>query len=705
MNLSHLFIGHELSNHRELFEKNSAVNLWGKQSVMRVMLWGSLLVLLLLTLAKPAVAQEILIDNPNIEMSVTAGWDGYRKLGDWIPVQVTLQNNGTAVETVLSINSGTGRPNYTLPVSLPNQSNKQVELYVYLPNAQRNLIVNLQDEASGDIIEQMRTAPLVSLDDDSVLYGVVTSQPDIMPFLGRLTAGRAEVGVAYLQLDDLPSESAVWDALDVLILHDVDTNQLGAEQREALRAWVGLGGQLVVTGGPNWQRTSTAVLDLLPVTPTGLESFEDLPSLNIATGQLFRDPGPYLVTISTLSNGELLLREGELPLLAKRAHGRGAVYFLALDPTLAPLRDWNGSEQIWQTFISDQLPRTPVWGQDFNDENAIRNAAESLPSLELPSTLLFMLFLCSYVFIVGPGTYFALTYVNRKELAWVTIPVTIFAFTAVAYISGQFLRGNNTLVNQVSLVYGHSTGEQARFHTAVSVYSPRRSSYQITVNDQPLLRDLDQFSGSLSNKNISQGINSQIDDLLVDVGGLQSFAVKGYRDTPPLTGEVIFSGDASSATLEITVTNNGNNPLERAMLLINDESIAIGDLQPGETRTLTKSLLGPGAEAAYNVSRGQAHLTPVTPGFTNDPLYIHYTNLLGTTTYYGSDDRTVYPRYQLLQSLTDYYSSSAAGVWQPEGIVTLIGWGSEPFLDVRLDNNTAVTTATTLYLIELPYRR
>lgn len=662
------------------------------------------LLLLSVLATRPATAQETLIDDPNIEMSTTAGLDGYRKIGDWVPVQVTLQNNGPAVETTLSVSSGTGRPNYTLPVSLPNQSNKRVTLYVHLPNAQRTLIVNLQRNADGRTIEQMRTATLRTLDKDSLLYGVVTSEPDSLPLLETLPGSRTEAAVAYLQTDDLPSEGYLWDTLDVLILHDIDTNQLTAEQRQALRDWLGLGGQLVVTGGANWQRTSAAVADLLPVTPTGVVSVDDLPGLSIATGELFRDPGPYLVTQSTLTNGELLYHDGDLPLLAKRPHGRGAVYFLALDPVLAPLRDWAGSEQLWQP-IADQTPRTPIWGQDFTNEDAARNAAESLPSLELPSSILFMLFLCTYVIMVGPVTYFVLAHLNRKELAWVTIPVTIVAFTAVAYVSGLFIRGNNPLVNQASIVYGHSTGEGTRFHTAVSVYSPRRSSYDITVNEQQLLRSFNQFGSNLGDINIGQGLNSYIDDLLVDIGGLESFVVTGYQDAPPIHGEVILTGDENEVTLDITVTNNSESPLERGIVLINDQSVLLGDLAAGETRTVSKVLRGVEAQAAYNVSRGQNQFTPAITSSSYDPLYIHYNNLLGTSTYYNSDDRTVYPRYQLLQSMTDYYSSGTGSTWRPEGIVTFIGWNTDPVLNVELDNGTAETSATTLYMIELPYRR
>jgi hypothetical protein len=671
---------------------------WGKV--------GLVLLVSLFLLVAPVGAQESLADDPAIEMQVTAGWDGLRKVGDWVPVQVTLQNNGTAVETRISISSGIGRPNYTLPVSLPNQSNKRVMLYVHLPNAQRNLIVNLFNEANGQLLETVRSGTLTSQDSQSLLYGVVSSQPDILPYLARLTGSFSEAGVAYLEVADLPAEPGAWDSLDVLVWHDADMNQLSAEQRAALRAWVGMGGQLVITAGPNWQRTTTAVLemDMLPVTPTGLESIADLPSLALFANELLRDPGPYPVTTSTLNNGQSLIREGELPILAVREYGRGRVYFLALDPTLAPLKEWAGNEKLWGQ-ISNNIPAMPMWGQPFINEDGARTASQSLPALDLPSSLLIMLFLCTYVLLVGPMTYALLHRLNRKELAWVTIPLTIVAFTAVAYLSGLLMRGNEALVNQASIIFAHASAPEARFQTAASLYSPRRVSYDVTVKQEPLLRSFGQFGNTLGAVDIRQGLDAFLADLLVDIGGLQSFNVNGYLPTPPITGEVrVVNGDHGRVELTITITNNSDQTFEQAIALINDTSLPIGDLAPGESQTLTRTFTGAEAAAIIAASQGQPHNTPtVLPGGSYDPLSLHYPDLLGTASYYDSSNRTVYPRYQLLQSMVDYYGSGNSR-WQPEGIVTLIGWGTQPPLEITLDNQPNPTTAITLYFIELPYR-
>ena len=219
------------------------------------------------------------------------------------------------------------------------------------------LTVQLLDEA-GDQVARTTSSPLSRMEATDLLYAVISPNGAELGFLEDVSGGRTDAKVALLELDDLPAAAAGWDMLDVLIIHDTDVSQMTAEQQEALDGWLSLGGQLVVAGGAGWQKTAAALTDYLPVTITGSESVADLPGLRTQIGSPFRDDGPYLVTTSTLSNGELLYHEDGLPLLARREWGRGRVYFLALDPTLAPLADWDGSPLLWQT-IAGVAPRLP----------------------------------------------------------------------------------------------------------------------------------------------------------------------------------------------------------------------------------------------------------------------------------------------------------------------------------------------------------
>jgi hypothetical protein len=78
----------------------------------------------------------------------------------------------------------------------------------------------------------------------------------------------------------------------------------------------------------------------------------------------------------------------------------------------------------------------------------------------------------------------------------------------------------------------------------------------------------------------------------------------------------------------------------------------------------------------------------------------YYDEILGTSRYY--DDPAVFPRFQLLESLT-YYAGRATTGFIPRGAVTLVGWTEEPQLDVNLAAASFEVMGTTLYFVELPF--
>ena len=214
---------------------------------------------------------------------------------------------------------------------MPTQSSKRLVQYVYLSDLASRLTVDLVDDRER-VLKSTETNNLDWLATEDILYGVVSSSPGNLDYLEELTGDRNNAAVAFVDIEALPEVPSAWNAFDVIVFHDVDTAQLKPDQGEALLGWLSTGGQMVVAGGPGWQKTVAGLVDLLPVTITGIESVEDLPGLRAKAGQPFRDPGPYLVTSNSIQNGEVLLHQEGLPLLARKSFGRGSIYFLALDP-------------------------------------------------------------------------------------------------------------------------------------------------------------------------------------------------------------------------------------------------------------------------------------------------------------------------------------------------------------------------------------
>lgn len=662
--------------------------------------------IVLISGAAPASADSLQQEsslNPNISLTATAGFDGLRKGFGWLPIQVTAANSGPAVEGELQVTTGSDRPIFSTPITLPNQSNKRVSFPVYLPINSTQLTVELVDE-TGTLIQLAATNNIKTLDENSMLYGAITPDPDALDQIDSATAGRGEGAVAFLTIEDLPTSTLSLSMLDVIILNNVDSSQFSASQLSALDSWLQFGGQLVITGGANWQQTTAALGDWLPVTPTDTISVDDLPTLAETFREAFRDPGPYVITTSSLKVGELLLHENNIPLLARRPFGRGSVFFLALDPQFAPLDDWDGSGRLWNE-IARYAPQTPVWGRDFRNEDRAGNAVESLPTLSLPSPALFFLFIGAYIIIIGPVNYMVLNRMNKREWAWRTIPLTILIFSVFAFVAGVQFKGNRVIINQMSVVYGPIGADEARVHSAVGLYSPRRGEYNITFNDAPWVRPMNSFGVTRRDINITSGTTTNISNFLVDVSDVSSFSTVGQRPMPNITAQAILTQEEDSVILDITVTNNTGQALEHATLLIANDNIALGTLESGETRNVSKIYRLPQRmRAITNAAAGRQSFTSASTASATSPLETHYPALLGTSSYYYSDNPIVNGRYQLLESFGEPYGTPSQG-WVPEGVVTLVGWSDVPQLDIELTRTRYDVSASTVYFLEIPYQQ
>jgi hypothetical protein len=651
----------------------------------------------------PLLAQDNVL--PGLNLTAVAGYDGYYKANGWIPVHITASNNGPAISGQLQIATGSAASNnrvtYATPIDLPTQSSKQVTLYVYLPTHTNRLSVELRDER-GRLLHEAQTNLLRPLEMGALLYGLASGDGGRLAFLENVPGGRTETAVANLTISQLPDIPAALAPLDVLLFHDVDSGQLTPAQRDALTQWISLGGQLVVAGGPGWQQTVAGLSDLLPVTVQSSRSVDDLPALAAWAGTSLRDPGPYVTAVATLRRGEVIIQEGELPLLARHTYGRGAVYFLALDPTLSPLRDWDGNETLWAQ-IADNAPRSPGWGVGFQRNYAAAQAVQIIPGLSLPSIWLILLFMLGYIVLIGPVNYLLVWRLNRRELAWLTIPAIILLVSAGTYLVGTQLMGRSMVINQMSVAFGHVDSDAMRVQSLTAVYSPRRANYDLTMPGDVLARPFTQ--GYYGGSGIGQGGNvaaMERDTHLtarqarVDVGGLQNFVAEFQQPRPAFSGRVNLTIDGSGASLDIYLQNNESWTLEHGTLIYGDAVYPLGNLAGGGSY-----------EGRQRVTAvGGLSTAPYTP-------YAYYaspaaTLLSGNAEHFlgGSDhwsDQARFARYQLLESLSPDYSGGGVG-HIPTGVATLVGWANNPQLQLAIDPgaNRYKTFNSILYFIELP---
>lgn len=642
---------------------------------------------LFLLLALPA-AQE----NP-IRLNAQAGFDGIYEESAPVSVFVSVRNDGAAVEGEIQVISPVGGEEliYSAPVSLPAGADKRVPLVVQLLPFAGEVTVRLVGEEG--VLAESKSNRLTVIGQDQLLYGVVSSDPGALAFLETIPGRRSDAAVAFLDLADLPEVSSAWNALDVLVLDDIDTSRLTVGQKEALRAWIESGGQLVVTGGPGGPQTAAGVAELMPVTVSGVTTVDDLPTLSEFVGSSLVSSGPYvLTTTGDPSPGEALINEGEHILLAGQTLGRGRVTFLALDPKLAPLAGWEGSMKLWE-HLAASAPDTPPWGGGMRDGYAAIQAASVISGLRLPSAGQLLFFLLLYVIVIGPVNFIILRRINRRELAWVTIPALVLLFSAATFLTGFSTRGNKAALNVMSVAFGSAGAERLRAQSVIGLYSPRRGERDITLPYDSSVFPLQEGFGTLTPggdlKAIERAGNVTVRGARADTGEIATFIVDAHLPRPSIHAQATRDNDGN--IVEVTVRNDSDVTLENAVILYGQEQVGLGDLPPGAEEHMQLTL--PGAATAAPTP------DPLFPtgSVIMDPLLNDPSLILGTPDFFS--DPEAYPRWQLLQAHYRDYPTTAS---DPTKLVTLAGWLPGALQEAAVSGEASASTGVTLLLLETP---
>jgi len=623
----------------------------------------------------PAVAQDA-----GPAMSVTAGFDGYCHDSGWCPVYVVLSNEGADVEGELHVAASTDSPNvYARQVVLPAHSRKGYFLRVPSDGAYPYLLAQL---ISGDELLASQRVAVSWLDERSRLYGVASGDPSALNFLSDVAPAGERAAVAHLDLETLPPDALGWEGFDVLILNDVDTTVLDDERRQALETWVAHGGHLIVGGGAGAARTVAGVDGLLPVTVGGVRPVDSLRALGERVGGSAGGAplaaGPYAVAEAVLRDGEVIIEQGGLILLARRDHGAGAVDYVAFDAGLNPFTRWDDNVRLWESIVG--MGSVGSRGLAMRNEYRAHEAINAVPGLELPSTLQILVFMLLYTLLIGPVNYVILRKLDRRELAWLTIPVLIAGFTGCAYLTGFQIRGSAPIVHRLAAVYVPPGAEAGRVTQLVGIFSPRRTSYDVWVAEAAARAIPGDYRGGPSERPLrvfEKAGGVTVTGLRVDVGGIRPFITDGYASAPDIEAELRLVDDALGGLWLEGTARNGDIPLEDAVLIVGWQEQRLGDLEAGERFTVSHALY--------------ASLTSYRSDMPE--------RIVGSVNYW--DDATLYRRYRLLQALFPYGEPNPL----EEGIY-LVGWTEDDVpLPVEIVGRPCSTVEMAFYVYELPVAR
>ncbi len=637
--------------------------------------------------------------NP-ITLTARAGFDGYYKDTRWVPMRITVANDGPDARGTLQVTVARNNAAELViarPVELPTQSRREIFLYIPTEGFVSSLQVKLVD--GKDELAQPASVRMVQVGSSDLLYGVLAGSASAYNVLTDVDPLSGAAFVAELELEDLPPVSIAWQSLDVLVLSDVDTGAFTPEQRTSMAGWVASGGRLLVAGGPTWQKTAAGLADVLPLLPNGTVTLTDLAPL-AAFAAADVPEGATVASIGTLSPDAVVLASaGETPLIAARRSGFGQVVYLAADPAFDPLRRWDGLEGLFRNILTGTAER-PSWAGGLRSWYSARDALNALPGLSYPSTIQICGFLGVYLIAVGPINYLVLRRLKRRELAWLTIPGIVLLFSLGAYLTGYQLRGANAVLHRLAVVQVWPEAEYAQVDGLVGLFSPQRATFDLAFPAGYLVRPMpvDSFGGPAANYTVHQADGTEINDVRMEVGAVEPFVTQGQIAPPQFDSDLVLEVTSTGMELHGSVTNHSSLALSEVVVLAPGGVLRLGDLGPNETAQVSLPLTNSRATPASsnNVLPAVADPTGVLAQSYYPPSTYDTTidDILGSGDYYA--DREKYRRFQLLSSVID----SSTGSVRDAGVY-LVGWTDDSPVEVEVLGRNFTTKDQTLYFVNL----
>ncbi|HEY6609350.1 MAG TPA: hypothetical protein VI277_09160, partial [Candidatus Limnocylindria bacterium] len=515
-----------------------------------------------------------------VEIEAHALVGGRYEISGWLAVSVTLVNSGAPTDGYLTAETESGTVRRY--VELPAGARKVVPLYVEPEAFQREVSISYI-EPNGTVSASAEVRVLEQVSGQVAIVGDTTGtlRPQV---LASDEGSRPEpISLAVADIPERPEplggvSTIVWAA---------DSTSLTSGQLGSLERWMADGGQLVVVGGTDWQTRTAGFADALPLSGLASADGTSLAALAAWAGQDEASLDPSTVSTGRVHDDAraIVTADDGSVIISMRPFGAGSIVLVGADLAVEAFRAWEGAPRVWDRIV----PSSAVFDQFFGgagqrDEMhaAMSGALGTLPTLQVPSAELLLGVIVAYILLIGPVSYLVLRRIDRRELAWVTAPLLIVTFSACSYGIGRSMKGSDVIVNQVAVVRTSPTGA-ALAETFAGVFSPDRSTYDLTVDADALIGAIDtsSFDGvtrSTGDVAVEQGQPAHLRDLSIGTFGFAGIHASALVDVDPA---LVVTWSTRDGAVVGVVTNTSATAVADVAYISTAGGERIGDLAPG----------------------------------------------------------------------------------------------------------------------------
>ena len=286
-------------------------------------------------------------------------------------------------------------------------------------------------------------------DRKSVAIGTLTDSVSLAALLEPVRIGELTMKVTeWGDSNPFPDRAANLSGFSAIVIDRFDTGRLSKAQLTALTDFVGLGGELVLSGASDLGRTLHALPpQLVAFNATGGVAVDSLSPVAELSGLATDLASP--VAAGSLAAGAKVILDTAAgrALEVESRYGSGRILEILFDPdsaaTVAGTSSGFGTIVFTQAIARglESIPGAQPAGRTLVDAGLLPAVLFPKPS-DSPFPPLWLVggLLAVYLLLVVPANYYFVRRLGSPGLFWATTPVLAVFFTALSYMIGQGLQ-------------------------------------------------------------------------------------------------------------------------------------------------------------------------------------------------------------------------------------------------------------------------
>lgn len=504
-----------------------------------------------------------------ISISAVCGYDGYGKIGRYIPVKVTVKTTrefSGRIRIVVPANDGNNNYAYEYVVYTDGMNPVTITAEVPMISKYTGFCFELLDEI-GNVCAT--TQVQVKTTNKELYVGVLSKNKDaVNAFDGGNIGEYTDSSFTYiktrafkLNTADIEQNTKRLDSLDVIIIDKSNGSNLTETQLQILEKWVTEGGVLIVES-----KVGQFLFDrfIYPVT----EAIEEKPQLWIKK-QVIQD---------------------------------GIVGYARVDATEIDLMEYAvDSKSIPETLIGKICSAEKI--NDIVEKDYYYNGQEVYDRTEkllnvgigkkLPNLSIYIFIIILYLFLIGPVLYYILKKREKTHLTSTAVTILSIAFSLFIYLMGSSTRFKEPFIRYASI--WELEGSKVTEQIYLDLKAPFNKGYTLGISPDYEIKPISKGShfyyedteNSLIHTDYQVGFfftlkGTQITMKKSAPFSSQYFLLEKDREEKDM---MEFEAEVNYFNEEVTgqVSNQTEMDLEDVVLLVGGRAISIGNLKSKET--------------------------------------------------------------------------------------------------------------------------